>query len=77
LPSTHPSYTDKERRPGGLCNQIWGITVGFINKLTSGGSTEAVNWEPDATAGFAAGRPFGSFVFNYTPASVNDWALMD
>ncbi len=56
---------------------VWGANVCFINKITDGGTTEYTNWEPDGTAGFAAGRPFGAFVFNDVPASVNDWFLMD
>ena len=48
---------------------IWGVQVGFINRMVIGASTttEYVNWEPDATAGFASGRPFGAFVF-YNPS---------
>ncbi len=37
----------------------WGIQIGQINN----NPYEAVNWEPDATGGFAAGRPFGTWVF--------------
>jgi len=37
----------------------WGIQLGFINNTPS----EATNWEPDATAGFASGRPFGTWWF--------------
>lgn len=37
----------------------WGIQIGYINNNPA----EAVNWEPDTTPGFAAGRPYGTWTF--------------
>lgn len=52
----------------------WGVQIGYINNSPA----EAVNWEPDATAGFASGRPLGTFEFNLMPsASAADWNLFE
>ena len=56
---------------------VWGMQIGFINSDPS----EAVNWEPSDTAGFANGRPFGSFVFTGDapepppPSAAETWHL--
>jgi len=42
----------------------WGVQIGFINSLN-----EAVNWEPDATASFLYGAPYGKWTFTGTPAA--------
>ena len=49
----------------------WGVQIGYINNNPS----EAVNWEPDTTAGFAAGRPFGTWTFAASSLDVQDWTL--
>ncbi len=38
----------------------WGVQLGYINNNPA----EAVNWEPSDTAGFASGRPFGTWIFS-------------
>jgi len=43
----------------------WGMQLGVINNNPA----EAVNWEPDGTAGFAAGRPYGTWTFVGTVTS--------
>lgn len=63
--SSHPSNGDE-----------WGVQLGYINNNPS----EAVNWEPDGTAGFAAGRPFGTWRFSGTPATplaAKNWNLYE
>ncbi|HOE63038.1 MAG TPA: hypothetical protein PKW18_06990 [Candidatus Sumerlaeota bacterium] len=42
---------------------VWGVQIGYINDSPA----EAVNWEPDATAGFYAGRPYGTWTFVGVP----------
>lgn len=43
----------------------WGIQLGFINNNPS----EAVNWEPDGTAGFLNAEPYGLWTFTGAPPS--------
>lgn len=52
---------------------IWGCQIGFINRMvvSDATTTEYVNWEPDGTAGFAAGRPYGALTFNQPALSVS------
>lgn len=55
---------------------VWGCQIGMINNTPA----EAVNWEPDATAGFAAGRPFGSWTFTGTPyksLAAKNWSMYE
>ncbi len=48
----------------------WGLQIGHINNNPS----EAVNWEADDTAGFAAGLPNGEITFTGGPiTSVSEW----
>lgn len=52
----------------------WGVQIGYINTSPA----EAVNWEPDTTAGFAAGRPFGTWIFTGAPpepTAADSWNL--
>ena len=54
----------------------WGIQIGYINNSPA----EAVNWEPDGTAGFYAGRPLGTWIFTGTPPapqSAKKWNLYE
>lgn len=58
----------------------WGCQLGSINNNPA----EAVNWEPDGTAGFVQGRPFGAWVFTGTPPAPplplqagGSWMLME
>ncbi len=52
---------------------IWGCQIGFINRMVVSNvtTTEFVNWEPDGTAGFASGRPFGALTFNQPALAVS------
>lgn len=48
----------------------WGLQIGHINNNPA----EAVNWEPDSTAGFAAGLPNGEITFTGGPiTAVSEW----
>ena len=54
----------------------WGIQIGYINNNPE----EAVNWEPDDNSGFAAGRPYGTWIFSGVPGSplaARGWELYE
>ncbi len=56
----------------------WGIQIAYINNNPS----EAVNWEPDGTAGFLNAEPYGKWTFTGTPppppgTEVETWATYE
>ena len=55
---------------------VWGVQIGYINDSPA----EAVNWEPDATAGFYAGRPYGTWTFvgaPPAPLAAQNWRFFE
>ncbi|MBN1900817.1 phosphodiester glycosidase family protein [Candidatus Sumerlaeota bacterium] len=53
---------------------VWGVQPCVSNEV-SAGNWEWVNWEPDNTASYVYGEPFGALEFEKTTSSVNSWGI--
>jgi hypothetical protein len=51
----------------------WGAQLGNSNENLT--TPEFNNWEPDETAGYISGRPFGTWTFNDGISAVSAWEL--